>query len=271
MSKLRSLAARRHPDVVVWRRYWRSHAGRKRNGNTKLHLRRTTASGRLSRVRTVPRKLGQKILGRPDKRGSADAEPLHQSYIEQVNVNREFRPFPFLRTVRYVHLVPQLVRGIPNAMLERDKTLSAPTFLNRLLTVPEKIRSSRLRKIGAALKVAVPNCKTLNFIEIQQTALLICAGTTSIGVRWELGKLKGNSLTERFGFLGFFGPFSIGQGLYYLRSRNSTFTLKSSRYLPQMFATMQRRAGRQVIISTHSADLLQRRRYRTGRGLVAQA
>jgi hypothetical protein len=28
------------------------------------------------------------------------------------------------------------------------------------------------------------------------------------------------------------------------------------RYLPQMFATMQRRAGRQVIISTHSADLL---------------
>jgi predicted ATPase len=28
------------------------------------------------------------------------------------------------------------------------------------------------------------------------------------------------------------------------------------RYLPQMFSAMQRRAGRQVIISTHSADLL---------------
>jgi predicted ATPase len=254
VSKLRSLAARRYPDVVVGvalgdpeqvQPEWEYEIAFTQDNRQRPFIKRETVKNR-----------GQKILERPNSEDTADDERLHQTYIEQVNVNREFRPLAdFLRTVRYVHLVPQLVRESERYIAKGQDPFGSD-FLEQIAIVAEKTRSSRLRKIGAALKVAVPQLQDLEFYRDPAN------GTPHLRGKYEHWRPLGAWQTE--------GQFSDGTlrllGLLWaVLDRSGPLLLEEPelnlhpevvRYLPQMFATMQRRAGRQVIISTHSADLL---------------
>jgi predicted ATPase len=254
VSKLRSLAARRYPDVVVGvalgdpdqeQPEWEYEIAFTQDNRQRPVIKR-------ERVRNN----GQLILHRPNSEDTSDEERLHQSYIEQVNVNREFRPLAdFLRTVRYVHLVPQLVRETERYVGKGQDPFGSD-FLEQIAVVPEKTRSSRLRKIGAALKVAVPQLQDLEFYRDPAN------GTPHLRGKYEHWRPLGAWQTE--------GQFSDGTlrllGLLWaVLDRSGPLLLEEPelnlhpevvRYLPQMFATMQRKAGRQVIISTHSADLL---------------
>jgi predicted ATPase len=254
VSKLRSLAARRYPDVVVGvalgdpdavQPDWEYEIAFTQDNRQRPFIKKETVKGR-----------GEKILDRPNPEDKTDEERLHQSYIEQVNVNRDFRPLAdFLRTVRYVHLVPQLVRE-SERYIGKGQDPFGSDFLEQIAIVPEKTRSSRLRKIGAALKVAVPQLQDLEFYRDPAN------GTPHLRGKYEHWRPLGAWQTE--------GQFSDGTlrllGLLWaVLDRSGPLLLEEPelnlhpevvRYLPQMFATMQRRAGRQVIISTHSADLL---------------
>jgi hypothetical protein len=54
---------------------------------------------------------GSEVLNRPNEDDKKDPERLTQTHLEQVNVNREFRDVAnFLASIRYLHIVPQLVR-----------------------------------------------------------------------------------------------------------------------------------------------------------------
>jgi energy-coupling factor transporter ATP-binding protein EcfA2 len=254
VSKLRSLAARRYPDVVVGvalgdptikRPEWEYEIAFTQDNRQRPVIKRETVKHK-----------GKQILERPDSEDEGDAERLHQSYIEQVNVNRDFRPLAdFLRTVRYVHLVPQLVRE-SERYIGKGQDPFGSDFLEQIAVVPEKTRSSRLRKIGGALKVAVPQLQDLEFYRDPTN------GTPHLRGKYEHWRPAGAWQTE--------GQFSDGTlrllGLLWaVLDRSGPLLLEEPelnlhpevvRYLPQMFATMQRRTGRQVIISTHSADLL---------------
>jgi predicted ATPase len=254
VSKLRSLAARRYPEVVVGvalgdpgqeKPEWEYEIAFTQDNRQRPVIKRETVKN-----------LGELILARPKPEDVADIERLHQSYIEQVNVNREFRPLAeFLRTVRYVHLVPQLVRETER-YIGKGQDPFGSDFLEQIAKIPEKTRSSRLHKIGAALKVAVPQLQDLEFYRDQAN------GTPHLRGKYEHWRPKGAWQTE--------GQFSDGTlrllGLLWaVLDRSGPLLLEEPelnlhpeviRYLPQMFATMQRRSGRQVVISTHSADLL---------------
>lgn len=254
VSKLRSLAARRYPDVVVGvalgdpaqaQPEWEYEIAFTQDNRQRPVIKRETVKNQ-----------GQQILERPNPEDTADVQRLHQSYIEQVNVNRDFRPLAdFLRTVRYVHLVPQLVRE-SERYVGKGQAPFGSDFLEQIAMVPEKTRSSRLRKIGAALKVAVPQLQDLEFYRDP------ASGTPHLRGKYEHWRPLGAWQTE--------GQFSDGTlrllGLLWaVLDRSGPLLLEEPelnlhpevvRYLPQMFATMQRRTGRQVIISTHSADLL---------------
>ncbi len=53
----------------------------------------------------------RRVLTRPTDADRDDPERMTQTHLEQVNANREFRPIvDFLRSVRYLHLVPHLIR-----------------------------------------------------------------------------------------------------------------------------------------------------------------
>ena len=51
------------------------------------------------------------ILDRPDEKDESDPERLTQTHLEQVSENQRFRPLAaFFGSIRYLHLVPQIVR-----------------------------------------------------------------------------------------------------------------------------------------------------------------
>src|SRR5262249_57571872 len=99
----------------------------------------------------------------PENNDRHDTEKLHQINIEHVNVNREFRGLAdFFRTVRYLHLVPQLLRE-PDRYIGRTQDPFGSDFLEQVARTSEKTRNARLRKIREALKVAVPQLQELQF------------------------------------------------------------------------------------------------------------
>ena len=165
VSKIRCLAARRDPEVGI-----------------EIHLADTPDASPTWRYALEFRqepwgyrrillkhervwKNGEQILNRPDADDEKDPERLTQTFLEQINVNAEFREIAqFFRNVTYLHLVPQLLRfadSIQGNVVEEDPF--GQGFLERIAKVHERTRRSRLKKIENALKIAVPQLQQLEF------------------------------------------------------------------------------------------------------------
>jgi hypothetical protein len=114
------------------------------------------------------RKDGRTILDRPkdDPADNEDKERMTETHLEHTHTNQRFREIAdYFSSILYLHLVPQLLRhprefsgpGIPGDPFGRN-------FLERIARVPEKTRQSRLHKIEAALRHAVPQLKELTHL-----------------------------------------------------------------------------------------------------------
>src|SRR5215510_8226435 len=163
VSKIRSLAARRDPEVAIEVRLadvsdgpplWRYAFGLRQEarGHRKTYL-----------THEQVWKGDQQILNRPDKDDNKDQDRLTQTFLEQINVNADFREVVrFFQSVTYLHLVPQLLRftdSIQGRVLENDPF--GQGFLERVAKANERTRRSRLSKIEEALKIAVPQLAPL--------------------------------------------------------------------------------------------------------------
>lgn len=255
VSKLRCLAARRYPDVQIAVSVGGNGGGPEWTyeisfGQEPRGLRRPILK------REVVKKSGLVILERPDRDDEEDPARLHQSYIEQVNVNRPFRELAdFFRTIRYVHLVPQLVRESERYIGHGEDPFGSD-FLEQVARTQDRTRNARLRRIGAALRVAVPQLQALEFFRDQ------AKGTPHLRGKYEHWRPKGAWQTEEqfsdgtLRLLGLLWAILEGSGPLLLEEPELNLHSDVVRYMPQMFAQMQRRSGRQVILSSHSADLL---------------
>lgn len=109
---------------------------------------------------------GQIILNRPTPQDKKDNELLYETHLQQSSQNVNFRQIAkFLEDIRYFHIIPQVIRhpqafkgpNIPEDPFGRN-------FLELLAKTPKNIRDSRLKKIEAALKAAVPALSHLTFV-----------------------------------------------------------------------------------------------------------
>ena len=97
------------------------------------------------------------ILDRPDEKDESDPERLTQTHLEQVSENQRFRPLAaFFGSIRYLHLVPQIVRERRRSGDSRDDPYGSD-LLEHIADTNRRTREARLRKIQAALRVAVPH------------------------------------------------------------------------------------------------------------------
>ena len=197
----------------------------------------------------------REILVRPDPADDADPERLTQTYIEQVYANQEFRELAdFFPTVQYLHIVPQLVRE-PDRSVGKLNDPFGGDFLEKIASAQEKTRTAWLRRIRDALRVAVPQLEEL---ELWRDA----RGTPHLRGKYEHWRPHGAWQNEdQFsdGTLRLMGLLWIalaGSGPLLLEEPELSLHPEVVRYIPQMFARMQRRTGRQVIVSTHSPDML---------------
>ena len=133
---------------------------------------------------------GVEVLSRPDDLDAADEERLTQTALEQVNMNREFREIADLLTsVRYRHLVPQLLREPERRNDHVDDPFGAD-FLMQVARTSPKTRESRLKRINAALRLAVPQLDELQLKHDDD-------GTPHLEARYEHWRERGARQDER--------------------------------------------------------------------------
>ncbi|RIK22928.1 MAG: chromosome segregation protein SMC [Chloroflexi bacterium] len=256
VSKIRSLAARQDPDIgltvdladgdnTLWR--------------YEIKFNQQPRGSRLPVLRhEAVYKDGQEVFKRPNSDDAQDPLRLTQTALEQINLNVAFRDVAqFFEKIYYLHLVPQVIRtggnliGSNGAMAESY----GRNFLERVAKTPERTRDARLRRIREALRIAVPLLKDLN-LERDERGLPHLVGTYE---HWRPHAAKQNE--EQFSdgtlrLLGLLWALQEGDGSLLLEEPELSLHSGIIRRLPGLIYRLQKARKRQVLMSTHSYELL---------------
>ncbi|RIJ31124.1 AAA family ATPase [Henriciella algicola] len=200
----------------------------------------------------------ERILKRPNADDDADPERLIQTHLEQVNDNVKFREISrFFGAITYLHLVPQLLRyadAISGRIIETDPF--GQGFLERVAKTPERSQKSRLKRIEAALKIAVPNLRELKFERDEAT------GRPHLAALYEHWRPNaGWQQEDQFSdgtlrLIGLLWALLEDESLLLLEEPELSLNSGIVQQMAPLIYRMQRQRRRQVILSTHSVDLL---------------
>jgi predicted ATPase len=253
VSAIRCLAARRDPDIGI--KVWLGTSAAPRAWS--YHVRFSYDRDLGGPVITAERveRDGVELLSRPNDDDRRDPKRLTQTHLEQVTANQEVRAIAELfQSIQYRHLVPQIVREPDRSAGSRHDPYGSD-FLETVAETRAQTRGARLRRITAALKVAVPQLSELELGRDHR-------GVPHLRGRSEHWRQRGAWQTERqlsdgtLRLLGLLWSLLEGDGPLLLEEPELSLHRDVVRRIPQMFARLQRQSGRQVIVSTHSVDLL---------------
>jgi len=258
ISKLRSLAARRDPEIAI-EIHLADDADSPPRWKYGLGIKQETRGRRQTFVsHECVWANDRRILERPDAADRKDPDRLTQTFLEQINANQEFREVAhFFQSVTYLHLVPQLLRfadSIQGRVLENDPF--GQGFLERIAKTTEKTRRSRLAKIEQVLKLAVPQFQGLQFVRDQATGRPHLQAQYS---HWRPG--AGLQREDQFSdgtlrLIGLFWSLLEGDSLLLLEEPELSLNAGIVAQLAPAIHQMQRVRRRQVVVSTHSSALL---------------
>lgn len=207
----------------------------------------------------IVKRNGELVEDRPKKEDAQDPERLFYTSLEQVVANHKFRKLSeFFRSVSYQNLLPQVVRdpkGFTSIPVADDPF--GRDFLMRMWRTQERTRDSRLKKIGQALRVAVPQ---LSKLEVAMDEV----GSPHLVVGYEHWRRIDAKQYERdlsdgtLRLLGLLWSLFEGEGPLLLEEPEISLHSEVVSRLPQIIERINRsrRIKRQVFISTHSEDLL---------------
>ncbi len=252
VSRIRSLAARRYPDVAIevtlgsdeepflWRyrlAFGQDNQRRPQITHESVHHREN------------------EVFSRPDDEDRLDKVRLTQTYLEQIVRNRDFREVAeFFRSVQYLHVVPQLMRD-PERSVGRINDPFGGDFLERVARVNDKTRKAWLKRIGAALRVAVPMLEEIEFIRGEK-------GTPHLRGKYRHWRPQGAWQNEEqfsdgtLRLIGLLWSILDGSGPLLLEEPELSLHAEAVRHLPAIFHRASGRTGRQIMLSTHSDSLL---------------
>ena len=198
------------------------------------------------------------VLNRPKADEKADDEQLGQSALQLANLTKDFRELTdFLRSVSYLHIVPQLVR---EEQRPREDAVGLDPFgrdlLDRIADTPKAQQRARLTGLAKILKRVVPQMRDLQLTRDKQ-------GRPHLQTKfahWRGTGAKQNETQFSDGTLRLIGL------LWSLQESGAPLLLEEPElslhtHIVTKLAHFIHRAqdtghGRQVIISTHSEHLL---------------
>ena len=258
VSKIRSLAARSDPEIAI-EVHLADRAGESPKWRYALGLRQETRGYRHTYL-TYERiwKESQQILNRPVAKDRKDKERLTQTFLEQINVNADFRVLVrFFQAVTYLHLVPQLLRfagSLQGRTLEDDPF--GQGFLERLAKTSEKTRRLRLLKVEKALKVAVPQLEQLEFTRDSATGH---PHLQALYAHWrpKAGLQREDQFSDgTLRLIGLLWSLLESDSLLLLEEPELSLNSAIVAQLAPIISRQQRNRRRQVLVSTHSDSLL---------------
>ena len=198
------------------------------------------------------------ILDRPNKYDESDGARQQQTQLEQVFANKEFRDVAdFFRSIKYSHIVPQLVRDPDrNTGLKNDPFGS--DFLEQIAIADKRNQGAHLRRIQEVMQKVIQQLSDLELWRDER-------GTPHLRVKYKHWRPSGAWQDETdlsdgtLRLIGFLWALQEGRGPLLLEEPELSLHPALVRYLPELMHGIQRarrKALRQVILSTHSPELL---------------
>lgn len=258
VTRLRSLHARRVSDVVIQVQLeldgneWTYRLAFSQDNNSRPFVKQEQVWGGDS---------ADPLLDRPNAEDERDTDRRSQTHLEQVNANQGFRAIAeFFSGVRYLHLVPQLIRDPDRYVFKNGgHDPYGGDFLEQLARAKKARKStfeSRLRRINQALQVAVPQLKEL-MLDSDETGRPHLRGRYEHWRSNEAGKQDEAQFSDgTLRLLGLLWSVLDGEGPLLLEEPELSLHEAVVRHLPAMIWKATRKSRRQVFISTHSAALL---------------
>lgn len=198
------------------------------------------------------------VLDRPNAKDHSDPRQLSQTYLQQINANGDFRELAdALGQVSYLHLVPQIVKERQPALASGD--LADPfgrDLLDRIRKTPLRTQKARLKKIQEALNSVASPLEELDFHMDEDNRPRLRAkfnhwrpkGAYQYETQFSDGTLR---------LIGLLWSFQEKGGALLLEEPELGLHSALVRKLAPFIARAQRgKNSKQVILSTHSVDLL---------------
>lgn len=254
IAAIRCLAARRFPEVSI-----DIDVGTEAEPamwEYELAFTAEPGKNRLPRLRKERiRGNSQVLLDRPDTADEGDPERRRQTAVEQISANKDFRELSsFFSTIRYLHVVPQIIRDSRRGVGKDDPF--GGDLLERINSTSPKRREARLKRMQQALKVAVPQLSELQ-LETDEK------GAPHLKAKYQHWRPQGAWQREAqfsdgtLRLLGLIWALQEAGGPLLLEEPELSLHPAVVRVLPSMIHRATRGSGRQIFLTTHSADLLQ--------------
>ena len=222
-------------------------------------------------VREIVTRNGRELLSRPDANDDRDPDQLTQTHLEQISANQEFRPIAeYFAKVNYFHLVPQMIR-YPQAGGASPRVFGSSMIADMNAT-PVRTRQAWFRRIERALQSAVPGFETLRLEVDKAGQPHLIAGYRN----WRRNPSEQNETDFSDGTLRLIGLLwtiissPANGGVLLLEEPELSLNAAVVQKLASLLAMAQRGTSMQVILSTHSPELLDDEGIRPGEVLVLQ-
>lgn len=259
ITKIRCLAARTRTDVKV-EVVLRESPTSSPKWIYSLDFKHTGGGIQKSQVRIISEQVysfvsGGYVLNRSEDSENEDDETLKYTHLEQANANQKFREIKdFFQNIEYLNIIPQLVRESSSVPMGKEDYFGR-NFLLRLSTLNEATRNSYLKKINEVMKLAVPQLDELSFVKDEM-------GAPHLEVKYIHWRAQGSKQREAqfsdgtLRLIGFLFAMLEGNGIILLEEPEINLHPGIVAQIPEFIARMQRYKKRQVIVTTHSYDIL---------------
>jgi len=262
MSRLRSLHARTNSEVGIVIGVAESVDATGDRWEYELAFKAEVTGARRTLItRERVTRNGEALLERPNKEDRDDSTRLTQTFLEQINNNAQFRDLVgFFSETTYLHLVPQLLKfgdEISGRIVEDDPF--GQGLLQRIAKTPVKTQEARLKRIGEALKVAVPQFSELRFVKDENS------GAPHLEANFQHWRVNGSwQREEQFSdgslrIIGLLWALQEGDGLLLLEEPELSLNDAIVEHIPLMIdrvLRLRKKGIRQVVLSTHSDKLV---------------
>ena len=259
LKKIRCLSARQRTDVeieVTLRENadspdkWRYTLSFKHTGGG---IRPNEVVVNHERVCLIPEE--RYLLDRTSDSEGETENTLKYTHLEQAMANRHFLEVRnAFAEIEYLNIIPQLVRESTSNPIAREDNYGR-SFLADLASLNEATRNKYLEKVNEILRCAVPQLDNLSFVKDHD-------GRYHLEAKYVHWRPQGGKQTEAqfsdgtLRLIGLLFSILTGKGITLLEEPEISLHPGVVAQLPEFIAKMQRYKNRQVIITTHSYDIL---------------
>ena len=199
------------------------------------------------------------ILNRGEDIGNEDNVTLKYTHLEQPTTNAKFRDLKnHFDNIQYLNVIPQMVRESGSLPLSSGKEdYYGRNFILRLSKLNERTRISYFKKINDVLKLAVPQLEDLSLKRDEM-------GVPHLEARYVHWRKSGSKQQEEqfsdgtLRLIGFLFALIDSPGMTLLEEPETNLHSSIVAEFPEYIAKMQRtrKEMRQVVLTTHSFDIL---------------